>query len=130
MGAEPNDAPIEVIGAAMWDVAKGPPSELKIRKPWMIGRARHGKLPVHPPIGRRNRQIVNARKSASHETVGFELPVFVSVRTKPLSCVVLPLASEANRNSRPGPRPQFLDQPVLKFLLHFRDKNSTIFDRP
>jgi hypothetical protein len=59
--------------------------EAQVRKSGMIYRARTIAIPLHLPIGLRNRQVIDAGKSLFHEAVGIKLPIFVAIGTKPVS---------------------------------------------
>ena len=61
-----------------------------------------------------NRQIVDAGMANGHKAVILKLPVFVTVRPKPVAGIVMPLVGEANRNPVAGKGPQLFDQPVIK----------------
>ena len=61
-----------------------------------------------------NRQIVDAGVANGHKAVILELPVFVTVRPKPVAGIVMPLVGEPNRNPVAGEGPQLFDQPVIK----------------
>jgi hypothetical protein len=54
-----------------------------------------------------------------HEAVRAELPILVSVGTEPGSGSVVPFISEAHGNAAAIEGPQFLNEPVLEFLLPF-----------
>src|SRR5581483_843004 len=78
----------------------------------------------------RDREIVDRGEPKSHETVRIELPVFISIRAKPMTGIVMPLISKPYSDTIPGKRPEFLDEPVIQFFGPFRFKNWMISCRP
>src|SRR5581483_8726273 len=64
----------------------------------------------------RDREIVDRGEPKSHETVRIELPVFISIRAKPMTGIVMPLISKPYSDTIPGKRPEFLDEPVIQFF--------------
>src|SRR5450631_3105499 len=75
-----------------------------------------GTAPQRPVIfafALRNRQIVDARNSKSHQAVFVEFPVFIAVAAKPMAAVVMPLVGKSHGDSILVKRPNFLNQPVV-----------------
>src|SRR5262249_18552925 len=70
--------------------------------------------PVILPVGGGDREIVDARDPAPHETLVVELPVLVAVRPEPVPRVVVPLVREAHGDAVALTRPEFLDQPIVE----------------
>jgi hypothetical protein len=66
-----------------------------------------------------NQQIIDAGVARRHQTLFIELPVFIAVRAKPVSGVVMPLIDETNGDPIIMKRPEFLDQPVVKLVRPF-----------
>src|SRR5229473_2190750 len=75
--------------------------------------------PVEQTISLVNLHIVDACITVMHNAFNVKLPVFVSIRTKPLSRIIMELISKSNRDSIAIERPQFLDEPVVQFALPF-----------
>lgn len=72
-------------------------SQPQIRKPRML----IGAPPERPEIlavGLPDRQIVDARVSFLHQSIGIEFPILVSVGTKPIPTVVVPLVGKPDRD--------------------------------
>src|ERR1700677_1077647 len=65
-------------------------------------------------IGLRDRQIVDARDTQSHETRLVEFPVLVAVTAKPLAAVIVPFVGESDRDAVLAERPQLLDEAVVE----------------
>jgi len=63
----------------------------------------------------RDREIVDAGDTPTHQTVVIEFPVFVAVATKPAAAVVVPFAGEARRDPVLMEAPDLLDQSVIEF---------------
>src|SRR6266704_2615729 len=63
----------------------------------------------------RNRQIVDAGDTQSHQTVLVELPVFIAVTAKPMTAVVAPLVGKSHGYSVLAKGPEFLDEPIIEF---------------
>src|SRR5262245_27173487 len=78
-----------------------------------------GTVPTNFTLPLRDRQVIDRGISAAHQTIALELPIFVSVRAKPISRIVMPFVREAHRNAVSFERPEFLDQAVLEFLVPF-----------
>src|SRR6266849_5856150 len=70
-------------------------------------------------LGLSNGQVVDTRIAAPHESVAVELPVFVPVRSEPVTTVVVPLVREANRDAIAAHRPELLDQAVVQLSVPF-----------
>src|SRR2546430_9203874 len=62
-------------------------------------------------------QVVDARNSTAHEPSFIEFPVLVSVRTKPVARIIMPLVREADRDSVAFASPDLFDQAVVQFLV-------------
>src|SRR3984885_4646733 len=70
--------------------------------------------PVILAVRRRDRQIIDARDTPTHQPLLIELPVLVAVGAKMLPAIVVPLIGEADRNPITGERPELLDQAVVQ----------------
>ena len=64
-----------------------------------------------------NGQIVDAGDAAAHVAVFIKFPVLVSVRTKPVSGIVMPFVGESHSDAIPLKRPKFFDEAIVKFLV-------------
>src|ERR1700741_2767624 len=70
--------------------------------------------PAEFPLRLRDRQIVDAREAAPHQSLLSELPILVAVAAEPGAGVVVPLVGEAHRDAVAGARPQLPDEPVVE----------------
>src|SRR5271170_926704 len=77
----------------------------------VIGAAAQG--PEVLPFGFLDRQIVDASKTASHETVRVEFPVLISIRTIPVAAVIMPLVGKAHGDTVFVEGPQLFDQSII-----------------
>src|SRR5262245_60049886 len=59
-----------------------------------------------------------------HQTVFIELPIFIAVRSKPVSRIVMTFISEANGYPIVLKGPQFLDQSAVEFPRPFAPKKT------
>ena len=73
--------------------------------------------PQELPLLRGNRHVIDARVAAAHESVLVELPLFVTIRAKPVAAVVVPFVREAYGDPVARKGPHFLDQAILQFAL-------------
>src|SRR5688572_29693594 len=73
--------------------------------------------PQELPLVRRNRHVIDARLAAAHESLIVELPLFVTVRAKPVAAVVVPFVREAHGDPVARKGPHFLDEAILQFAL-------------
>src|SRR5690606_22702473 len=74
-----------------------------------------------------DRDVVDARLSAAHETVVGELPELVAVRPMPSAGSVMPLVLEAHRDPPLAECPEALTQPVVELPLPLAPQE--VFDR-
>ena len=58
--------------------------------------------------------FVDACDAPTHQAVGVELPILVTISAKPLPAVVAVFIGEADRYAIVGKGPQFFDQPIIK----------------
>lgn len=63
-----------------------------------------------------DRQIVDRSRTPLHQPVIGELPVFVAIGAKPVPCIVMPLVSEAHRDSVGCEGPELLDEAIVELL--------------
>jgi hypothetical protein len=78
----------------------------------VIGPAAEG--PEVLAIRAANGQIVHAREAPRHEAVRLEFPVLVSVRSKPLPAVVVPLVGKPDGDPVVVKRPEPLDEAIVQ----------------
>src|SRR5262252_8617259 len=81
--------------------------------------------PAELPLHFGDRQIVDAREAALHETFLVELPVLVSVAAEPGARVVMPLVGESHGDAIGGTGPQFLDEAVVELPYPFTLQEGT-----
>ena len=62
-------------------------------------------------------QIVDAGDAPLHESELIKLPVFVALRAPPLSGAVMPFVGKAYGNAVAVICPQFLDEPIVQFVV-------------
>ena len=61
-----------------------------------------------------DRELIDAGVPRIHQTLRIELPIFIAVRTKPISGIVVIFVGETHRDPVAGKSPQLLDQPVVQ----------------
>src|SRR5262245_49405538 len=71
-----------------------------------------------------DRQIIDGRMAHCHQPVFIELPILITVGSKPVSRIVMTFISEANGDPIVLKRPKFLDQPVVEFSGPFAAKKG------
>src|SRR5262245_55477244 len=81
----------------------------------VIYRPGAGSGPEELPVGHENREVVDARLAATHQSLLVELPQFVAVAAEPVVRGVVPLVLELHRDPAGRERPQRLDQTVVEF---------------
>src|SRR5882672_6977132 len=89
-------------------------SQAQFTQTWVVV----GTAPQRPMIFAltfRNRQIVDAGDTQSHQAVLVEFPVFVAVAAKPMTAVVVPLVGKSHGYSVLAKRPEFFNQPIVEF---------------
>ena len=64
-------------------------------------------------------QVVDAGDADAHQAFFVEFPVLVAVAAEPVAAVVMPFIGETDGNPILMERPDFLDQPVIEFLVPF-----------
>ena len=77
------------------------------------------KRPKEFPVDFFDWKIVDTGEASHHQPLLVELPVFVAVRAKPVSRVVVKFVSEADGEAVAVGRPKFLDQSVILFARPF-----------
>ncbi len=83
----------------------------------IVGAA--AKRPVEFAIGFFDREIVDAGVAVVHDAIFVELPVFVSVRAKPVAGVVVALVGETDGDAGSVEGPQLFDEAVVQFATPF-----------
>src|SRR6267378_7154802 len=63
----------------------------------------------------RNRQIVDAGDTQSHQSMLVEFPVFIAVAAKPMTAVVVPFVGKSQGYSVVAKGPDLLDEPIVEF---------------
>src|ERR1700754_2602459 len=82
-------------------------------------------------LGLLDREIVDAGEAPLHQTVLSKLPVFVAVRTKPVSRLVVPFVGEAHVDTVSGKGPQLLDETIVELISPFaRQKSDDLVPAP
>src|SRR5258705_6323895 len=71
-----------------------------------------------------NGQIVDAGDAAAHVAVFIKFPVLVSVRTKPVSGIVMPFVGESHSDASPLKRPKYFDEAIVEFLVPFASEEA------
>ena len=77
------------------------------------------KWPAVLALRYRDRQIVDAGDTPSHQAALIEFPVLVAVAAEPVAAVVVPLIGKSDGDAVVAKCPEFLDQPVVEFALPF-----------
>jgi len=72
------------------------------------------KGPVVLPLRLRNRQIVDACKSNSHEAVAVELPILITIGAIPVAGIVVRLVGESHGDAVFGERPKLFNQTIVE----------------
>src|SRR5581483_3945374 len=72
-----------------------------------------------PPLALVDRRVVDARLSAPHQSVLFELPQLVAVAAPPAAVAVVALVLEPDRDAGAFEAPESLAQRVLELALPF-----------
>src|SRR4051812_20394949 len=70
--------------------------------------------PVKFAVSLGNGMFVDACDTQTHQAVGVELPILVTISAKPLPAVVMVFIGEANRDAIVGKCPQFFDEPIVQ----------------
>jgi len=70
-------------------------------------------------VGIPDREIVDAREPPLHQACGIKFPVLVSIGAEPVAAVVVPLIGITDSDAIVSEGPEFLDQPIVKFLCPF-----------
>src|SRR4029077_2042199 len=84
--------------------------------------------PMILAVGLFDGEIVNAGEPQTHQPVFIELPIFVAVRTKPVSRVVVAFVSKPNCDAVCFEGPELLDQAIVQFSYPFApEKGSNLF---
>src|ERR1700758_86910 len=94
-------------------------SQTQIGKAGVLSRTRARAIPMVLPVGRLDRQIVDAGVAQPVQAGVIVLPVLVAIRAEPVERVVVPLVSEAHRDPIAVEGPKFLDQTVVEFARPF-----------
>lgn len=84
-------------------------------------------IPVEFAFRLPDREVIDASKALLHQSIGGEFPVFVSVRTKPVSAIVMPFVSEPHSDPILRECPRLLDQAVVELLCPFAPKECNYF---
>merc|ERR1719163_1209933 len=90
-------------------------SEARVRERRVVVRSTPLR-PVVEPLGLLDREVVYRGVSRLHQSVLVELPVLVTIGSKPLAIGGVVLVREAHRDAVVAVRPVLLDEPVLEFL--------------
>src|SRR6266404_3222275 len=77
------------------------------------------KRPVIFALAIFDRHVVDAGDAPLHETVVVELPILVTIATKPLAGIVMPFIGKAHGYPVAVKRPNHLDQPIVQLMLPF-----------
>src|SRR5512141_2476544 len=77
------------------------------------------KRPEELTVALFDRCIVYTCDAPAHQTVIIEFPVFVTIASKPLTAVVMPLVGEAHSYTIFMESPKFLDEAIIQFPLPF-----------
>src|SRR5277367_2241159 len=88
-------------------------SETQIAQTRMIVRTA-SERPVIFALGLFNWKIIDTGKTPAVESIGIVFPVLISIRTKPVSGVVVPFVSEANGNVITFECPELFDQSIIQ----------------
>src|ERR1700676_634761 len=120
------------VKSRFWSTAKPPATSWELKREGDSGRRSQaefaqtwvvvGTPPQRPMIfalAFRNRQIVDAGDTQSHQAVFVEFPVLVAIAAKPMAAVVVPLVGKAHGYAVVAKRPELLDQPVVQFARPF-----------
>src|SRR6266850_4386217 len=86
-----------------------------------------GTAPERPPVFALrflDGKVVDACMPDPHHTVTIELPVLVSIRSIPVSRVVMPLVCKTDGNAIVIKCPQLLNEPIVQFLGPLASKKS------
>src|SRR4051794_35640085 len=75
--------------------------------------------PPELAVGVRNRVLIDAGVSGTHEAVLGELPVLIAVGSEPVSAVIVVLVSVADRDAVLGKGPELLDKAVIELFRPF-----------
>ena len=112
-------------GSALRLLREKSSSEIKITKSRMIIGS-PAERPMVFALCFLDRQFVDARKPSTHQSVIVKLPVFVSIRAKPVLRVVMPLVCKAHRNAIALMDPQLFDESIIQLPrpLPFKQRND------
>jgi hypothetical protein len=66
-----------------------------------------------------DRQVVDAGDAPLHEAGVVELPILVTITTKPLAGIVVPFIGKAHGYPAVAKRPDLFDQPIVQLALPF-----------
>ena len=72
--------------------------------------------PMVLSVGFLDWQVVDTCNPPGHEPIRIEFPIFVSVRSEPVSAVIVKLVSEAHGDPVITESPYFFDKPIIQFL--------------
>ncbi len=73
-------------------------------------------VPMELAVFHLDRQVINRGVSCPHQTVVIELPIFVSVGSKPVAGFVMPFLGKADCDAILSEGPELLDETVLQLM--------------
>src|SRR5438045_2814672 len=72
------------------------------------------KRPMILALGLLDWQVINGRKSESHQAIAIKLPVFIAIGAEPVPGAIMPLVGEPHGNTVCVVSPKFFDQPIVE----------------
>lgn len=79
-------------------------------------------------VGFLDGQVIDAGEPQPGESVIIKLPILVSIGSKPVARIVMPLVRKADCYAVPAESPQFLDQTIFEFFRPFTlQKRNDLF---
>src|SRR6266403_4349858 len=75
--------------------------------------------PVILALAFRDREVVDAGDTQTHQAMLVEFPVLVAIAAEPMAAVVMPFVGEAHRDAVLAESPDFFDQAVIELALPF-----------